>query len=187
MYTVFTCLRIALAEAPHRPDTHHADAQSTHCDIDMRLLLSHDKEADCHYTKSSRYQPVPIRFPFNHLCERVMKLLLKTQAPVAQWGKILCCSVSMLEGEGGGSPVVVPLCWLLQPADSLTSSGIKLQVCVCLYLMGHLASSCYGQKRDEEIEQSELSWAEWVFMLSLDMMLNRSTFLFSFQGSLLFK
>lgn len=77
-HTVCIYLGIALAEAPHRPDTHHADAQSAHCGIDVRSLLCHDEEAECRYAKTSHYQPVPIWFPFYHLCNRcrLMKLLL---------------------------------------------------------------------------------------------------------------
>lgn len=103
-HTVFTYLRITLAEAPHCPDTHHADAQSTHRGIDVHLLLSHDKEADCHDTKSGHYQPIPIRFPFNHLCERcwVTKLLLKSRHLSHNEGRlcvVLCLKVRVEEAQ----------------------------------------------------------------------------------------
>lgn len=50
-----------------------------------------------------------------------------------QRGTLLCRAGSGLEGEGGENSVRVPLCCLLQPADSLLGSGIQLQVCACTW------------------------------------------------------
>lgn len=71
-------LGIALTNTPHRPDTHHADSQSTESDVDVRLLLGHYEEADCRYAQSRCDQPVPVRFPFYHLCN----LLLSSALPL---------------------------------------------------------------------------------------------------------
>lgn len=65
-------LGIALTNTPHRPDTHHADAQSAEGDVDVRSLLGHYEEADCRYAQSRCDQPVPVRFPFDHVCNLVL-------------------------------------------------------------------------------------------------------------------
>lgn len=90
---VFTQLRsdiylgIALTSTPHRPGTHHADAQSAEGDVDVRSLPGHYEEADSRDAESRCDQPVPVRFPFHHLCSLP---------------PLLCSSVSGLEGEGEG-------------------------------------------------------------------------------------
>ena len=77
--TAFTChvsrlspahiyLRIALAQAPHSPQTHHADAQDAYSGVDVRSLLRHDEEAEWRHAQPRRYQAVPVRFPLHHRC-----------------------------------------------------------------------------------------------------------------------
>lgn len=71
---VFTQLRsdiylgIALTSTPHRPGTHHADAQSAEGDVDVRPLPGHYEEADRRDAQSRCDQPVPVRLPLHHLC-----------------------------------------------------------------------------------------------------------------------
>lgn len=90
-------LGIALAEAPRRPDTHHADAQNAHGNVDVRLLLRHDEEAHRHHTQTGHDQPVPVRLPLRHRC------LLFERGGATERFKVK----------------KVPLCCSLQPADKL--------------------------------------------------------------------
>lgn len=122
-------LRIALAEAPHSPSAHHSDAQNAQSGKNMWPLLHHDEEANCQDAQAGHYQSITIWFPLYHRTAT----LSQSEAPVTQKGKILSGTVSGLEGEGGENSVRVPLCCLLQPADSLPRSGIQLQVCTCTW------------------------------------------------------
>lgn len=122
-------LRIALAEAPHSPSAHHSDTQNAQSSKNMWPLLHHDEEANCQDTQAGHYQSITIWFPLYHRTAA----LSQSEAPVTQKGKILSGTVSGLEGEGGENSVRVPLCCLLQPADSLPRSGIQLQVCTCTW------------------------------------------------------
>lgn len=89
-------LGIALTHTPHRPDTHHADAQNTEGDVDVGSLLGHDEEADCGYAQSRCDQPVPVRFPFHHLCNLVLSsarplLALKVKVRVGAAVRVPLC------------------------------------------------------------------------------------------------
>lgn len=66
--SVWIYLRVAVAEAPHSPNTHHAGTQGAHCHIDVRLVLHHDEETCRHHTETSHDQPVPVRFHLHDVC-----------------------------------------------------------------------------------------------------------------------